>query len=89
MPVDAVLKTMDSASSTALFTSSPVAMAGTGAPGRTVTPEPTRPTLTPPSSTLPANFFTAPGGAITTSKVSPPSTRFSICGVVLNVIFTV
>ena len=90
MPVEARLKTRLSASSTERFRPSALEISGAGAPGLTVTPSPTRPTLTRSAATLPsfAKPSIAAGGAITTSNVSPADTRFTICGVVLNVILT-
>src|SRR6266568_709939 len=65
-------------------------MSGTGAPGRTATPSPTRPTSTRSAATLPApaNSSSAAGGAITTSNASPPAMRLRISGAVWKVIFT-
>src|SRR5215467_1103661 len=65
-------------------------MSGDSAPGRTATPRPTRPRSTRSAATFPAllNSSRAAGGAITTSKASPPDTRFLISGAVLKVIFT-
>src|SRR5712691_8710014 len=90
MPVDARLNTIDSACSTERLSASLLEMSGTGAPGRTATPSPTRPTSTRSAATLPslANSSSAAGGAITTSNTSPPPMRLSISGVVLNAIFT-
>src|SRR6266545_6832441 len=90
MPLDARLNTIDSACSTERLGASLLEMSGTGAPGRTATPSPTRPTSTRSAATLPApaNSSSAAGGAITTSNASPPPMRLRISGVVLNAIFT-
>src|SRR5260221_69108 len=90
MPLDARLNTIDSAASTERLSASPLEMSGTGAPGRTATPIPTRPRLARSAATLPApaNSSSAAGGAITTSNASPPAMRLRISGAVLNAIFT-
>jgi hypothetical protein len=57
-------------------------MSGTGAPSRTATPSPTRPTPGPPALRESA-FDEAVDdwrGAMTTSNLSPLSMRFWICG---------
>ena len=54
-------------------------MSGAGAPGRTATPSPTRPTFTRSAApTLPAfaNCSIAAGGEMTTSNMSPAAMRF-------------
>src|SRR6266700_4042553 len=90
MPLEARLNTIDSACSIERLSASLLEMSGTGAPGRTATPSPTRPTLTRSAATLPApaNSSSAAGGAITTSNASPPPMRLRISGVVLNAILT-
>jgi len=64
---------------------------GFGAPSRTTTPTPTRPTVTRPCpSSLPdfiSSSMTA-GGAITTSAFSPAPTCCRMAGAVANVILT-
>src|SRR5207245_532959 len=66
MPLEARLNTIDSACSTERLSASLLEMSGTGAPGRTATPSPTRPTSTRSAEILPApaNSSSAAGGAI-------------------------
>ena len=90
MPLEARLKTIESASSTERLSASLLEISGTAAPGRTATPSPTRPSATRSTVSLPAaaNSSSAAGGAITTSKASPPPMRLRISGAVLKAILT-
>src|SRR5688500_903477 len=90
-PPVARLKTTESASMRARFIASTLETSGTGAPGRTAMPWPTRPSMTRSGSTRPASAkasITA-GGTMTTSNFSPFfSMRSRICGAVLKVTAT-
>src|SRR5215467_7108798 len=90
MPVEARLNTIESAWSMERLSASVLETSGDSAPERTTTPTPTRPRLTRSEASLPApaNSSSAAGGAITTSKASPPATRFLISGAVLKVILS-
>src|ERR1041384_5057612 len=81
---------MESASKTDFFSASALEMSGTGAPGRTATPIPTRPTLTCCGASLPVfeSSSISAGGAMTTSWTSPSPMRLRIWGAVLNDSFT-
>src|SRR5262249_47717886 len=80
---------MESAASTDFFSASALEMSGTGAPGRTATPMPTRPTSARCGASLPAfeSSSISAGGAMTTSWTSPSPMRLRIWGAVLNVSF--
>src|SRR5258708_33145065 len=90
MAVGARLNRIESAASTERLSASLLEMSGTGAPGRTATPIPTRPRLARSAATLPAaaNSSSAAGGAVTPSKAPPAPVGLRVPGGGVEAIFT-